>query len=190
MNVIGITGEIATGKSSISDYLAKKGYKVFNADNEVAALFSENSFIEDVRSLEENLVKENKIDKKRLSEIAFSNKKILNSLEKILHPKIQKLVLKFINNNKAEKFIFLDIPLLFEGGYDKGCDFVIYLECSYKSQLQRFLLRDNGDEKKLQSILEKQRKFCGKKKKSNFIINSDCQIEEMFLNLEKILEKI
>jgi dephospho-CoA kinase len=189
VKIIGITGNIASGKSTISTELKNDGYAVFDADLVVQQLFQTEEVIKKIKEISHDLVESNKINRKKLSNIAFQNSIILKKLESILHPKVKESMNDFIISCKNNDFIFLDIPLLFEGGAYLKCDYVIFLKCSALIQKQRFLARNNGDEKKLSQILAKQKEFQNKEKKSNFVIDSSGTKEETYEQVKKIIRK-
>ena len=113
MEVIGITGSIATGKSTVTNYLKNKGYFVVDSDK----------LAYDALTIDYNCIKLTKerfnlgngsIDRKALGQIIFNDKQAKLDLEEIIHPYVINEIKKQINNNQNEKIIFLDIPLLFE----------------------------------------------------------------------------
>ena len=109
---IGITGSIASGKTTASKILSYKRGPLFSADNEVHKLYKNNIF-------KKLLIKEFKIEKKlHLKEILIkkiiNNKKNIKKLEKIIHPIIRNLMKKFVISNKKKENLFFEIPLLFE----------------------------------------------------------------------------
>ncbi len=116
MKILGLTGSIATGKTFVAEIFMQNNVKLFLSDLEVAKLLKKQTVIEQIKQLAElssSVTKDKSIDKKLLSNIVFNNIRALQALESILHPLIEKEVEGFIDSNRLEKIIILDIPLLF-----------------------------------------------------------------------------
>ena len=130
MKKIGITGNIGSGKSTVSDIIKKLGYKVFESDQEVSKLLDNQEIVrvikEEFNSKIKGLIKKDKIDRSRLSDFVFSNATGLKKLESIIHPKVWEEKEKFFIKNIKEKIVFLDIPLLFEKKLQSNFNYIIY----------------------------------------------------------------
>ena len=137
--IIGITGLIASGKSTLTKYLLEKGYKVFDADKEVKDLYYEENFLNKLKIIFPDVFINNNIDKSLLAKLIFSNKNEKEKLEKLIHPLIEKKCDIFIKTNQLEKTIFLDVPLLFEVGWNKKCNEIITIILDKDIQKERFV---------------------------------------------------
>ena len=127
---IGILGDIGSGKS----FVAKQfGYPVFNADKEVSKLYSKNKdcFHKLKKKLPE-FVTSFPIKKKQLKDAILENKENIKKIEKIVHPKVQENLKKFINKNKGKKILVLDIPLLIENNIKKKNYTLVFVEAKKK----------------------------------------------------------
>ena len=113
-----------------------------------------------------------KIDKVALSNKIFKNKEERKKLEKIIHPLVEKERKTFLQNSSNEGIVGLDIPLLYETGIDKKCDYVFLMKTSKKIQKKRVLKRANMTEKKFELIKKSQWSFARKIKEKPFIINT------------------
>ncbi len=160
---IAITGNIGTGKSTVSKIIKLLGYKVFDSDNEIKKLLKKEIVInviakkfDDVPTL---LNKDGFVDTTKLGNHVFSNKKELKKLENILHPMIWKNQKKFIKRNENEKVLFFDIPLLFEKQLHKNYNFIIYTTVDYEIQKRRVLERKQMDHGKFEKIIKNQKKM-------------------------------
>ena len=115
---IAITGNIGSGKSTITKIVKELGFKVFDSDKEVKKALTNEDVINQIsrkfQSKIPGLIKRNTIDKVKLGEFVFSNTDELEKLEQIVHPKVWKSKEKFFETNCNESVVFLDIPLLFE----------------------------------------------------------------------------
>ena len=109
---IGVTGSIASGKTTVARMLSGRKYPLFDADKEVNKIYKKILFkIKFIKSLN---LKIKKILKNKIKKIISKNKKSLKDLEKIIHPLVRKEIKNFSKKNKRKKFIIFEIPLLIE----------------------------------------------------------------------------
>lgn len=176
---IAITGNIGSGKSTITKIVTELGFKVFDSDQEVEKAMREKKLIDQIsrefRSRVPNLINKNKIDKLKLGEFVFSNSEELKKLEQLIHPKLWERKEKFFEKNLNEPLVFLDIPLLFEKKLQNNFDHIIRTYVSPKIQKERVLKRKNMTKMKFYKIIKTQ------------TVNSD--IEKKFISLDLNMEK-
>ena len=177
MIIIGITGSIGMGKTTIALMLRRLFIPVFDSDREVKDILENNKKAKsEITKIWPNvIIKENKskkINKRLLSKIIFSNKKNREKLEKIIHPLVKGRRDIFIRNNHNSFIVALDIPLLYETGTDKICDVVFLTYTSEIKQKERVLLRSNMSEKIFNSIKKAQWDTEKKKKKKPYLITT------------------
>ena len=157
---IAITGNIGSGKSTITRIVRELGFKVFDSDQEVEKAMTKKDLISKIskefKSKIPGLIKRNRIDKVKLGEFVFSNTKELKKLEQIVHPKIWESKEKFFETNCNELAIFFDIPLLFEKKLQSDYDFIIRTFVSSKVQKERVLKRKNMTLVKFNQIIKTQ----------------------------------
>jgi len=173
-----ITGGIATGKSTVCKIFKESGYEVVDADK-IAHQELENSKDEIVRIFGNKIVTNGKIDRKKLGNIIFADKKSKSKLEKVLHPKIRKEIEKIVEilEKEGKKYI-VDIPLYFESGKYKA-DKVILVYAPKKLQLQRVMQRDKLSEKEALERIESQIKIEAKKQMSDIVIENTKDIKKL-----------
>ena len=177
MIIIGITGSIGTGKTTVSKMLKILKIPIFDSDKKVREILDENQIvIEKILQIWPDTVSSNliqkKIDKVVLSNKVFNNKKERKKLEDIIHPLIEKERKTFLQNFENFNIVGLDVPLLYETGKDKECDYVFLMNTSKKIQKERVLKRPNMTEKKFELINNAQWNFERKNKEKPFIINT------------------
>ena len=147
MKRIGITGSLASGKSTASNIFKKKG-PVFSADIAVKKLYTQNKF-------KEYISKKFKIKsysiKSTLKKKILKDKNNFKKLEKIIHPIVRKEMLRFMKKYKKKKFIFFEIPLLIESRLMKKFDVIFFIKAKKSLRLRRF--KAKGGDKKFFNIL-------------------------------------
>ena len=163
------------GKSFVCSLLEKEGIEVFSADNVVADLLSNNGkVINRVKQEFSEICENGTIDKSKLAEAVFVCKHKLNKLEQIIYPELEKRIALFLGKARAQKkqMVALEIPLLFEKGYEKYCDVVAVVIAPKFLQKKRAILRKNMTNVKFQAILSNQWPDCKKSKRANYIIHT------------------
>lgn len=146
--ILGLTGGIASGKSTVSAYLAQNGALIIDADliaRQVVAKRSSGLKQIVAKFGEEILTASGELDRKKLGKLVFSNKDLLKNLTDITGPLIRAEILREIEAAKKAqvKLVVLDIPLLFETGYQTLCDKVMVVTVPSEVQLERVMKRDN-----------------------------------------------
>ena len=146
--ILGLTGGIASGKSTVSAYLAQNGALIIDADliaRQVVAKRSSGLKQIVAKFGKEILTASGELDRKKLGKLVFSNKDLLQALTDITGPLIRAEILREIEAAKKAqvKLVVLDIPLLFETGYQTLCDKVMVVTIPSEVQLERVMKRDN-----------------------------------------------
>ena len=178
MIIIGITGSIGMGKTTVSKMLEILKIPIFDSDKKVKEILEKNSkVIKKILKIWPDTVSENqklvKIDKIALSDKIFKSNRERIKLESIIHPIVKKEKDLFLKNFKGYKIVGLDIPLLYETGSDKECDYIFLVNTTKKNQRRRVLMRPNMTKEKFELINNSQWSF--KKKRLNgkpIIINT------------------
>ena len=147
MKVIGLTGQSGAGKTTVGKIFADAGFAVINADKIAREVMrkGESCLAETIAAFgEEYLLPDGELDRKRLAETVFSDRKKLDLLESITYPHINKKVNLLIEKFRAEGFgyVLLDAPTLFEAGEDKICDEIIAVISDEKTRIERIIYRD------------------------------------------------
>ena len=180
MVIIGITGSIGMGKTTIAKILNFCKIPIFDADEEVKKILDNNlSIINKIKSNWPECVylQNNKeiIDKKKLGKIIFNNTKEKEKIEKIIHPIINKKRNIFLQEKKKEKFrlVGLDIPLLYETKTNKICNYILLASASELTQKNRVLNRDGMTIDKFNKINKNQLSDCFKRKQKPIIISTE-----------------
>ena len=189
--IIGLTGGIASGKSTVSKYLAEKGFKVYDADK-IAKDISEKKLVQEeiILTFGDKILDENgNVDRKKLKEIVFEDKEKLKQLNAIIHPKVIDFY-KELKEKNTDEIIFFDVPLLFESGIDKFCDKILVVISDYEIQLNRIVERDKIDRELASKIIKSQISNEERIKKADVVIENNSSLEDLFEKIERFCEEI
>ena len=183
---VGITGSLASGKSTATKILSAVKGPFFSADAVVKKLYKKNKF---KKIIIKNFNLKNSLNiKKLLKEKIIEDKSNIKKLEKIIHPLVRKEMQKFIKKNKKKKFIFLEIPLLIENNLTNIFDVIFYIKAKKSIRLKRFKLK--GGKKSTFSFLNsKQLSDAKKAKYCDHIIVNEKDIKILKKNLLNIFKR-
>jgi len=171
--IIGLTGGIGMGKSTIAAQLKALGAKICNADAIVHQLLAKGgAAVDAVGKVFPGVVKHGAVDRKALGEIVFKDKAKLEKLEHLLHPLVVAEENRFIDKawRKGAKLIVLDIPLLFETTAERRCDIVIVAGAPSFIQKQRVMKRHGMTPDKFERIVATQMPEREKHKRADFVV--------------------
>ena len=163
---IAITGNIAAGKSEVEKIIAQY-FPVYDADK-IAHKFLGN------------------VDRRALGEKVFSDPVARKKLEDYIHPKVKDEILKIFCESQ-DKYVFVSIPLLFETGFDKLFDKIIFVQCDDKLRLERLMKRNNFTKKQALKRMNSQLPQDEKIKKSDFVIHNNSSKEELSVQVENVI---
>lgn len=185
-----LCGNIASGKSTVQKFLEGHGYKVLDTDKVAHELLTvENTLLfnafKDFDAFENG-----EFSREKLGKLVFTNKEIKQKLENILHPQIREKIKEFFEQNQNEKYLFVGIPLLFEANMTDLFDKIIFVYTNDDIRLKRLLLRNNYSLDYAKARINSQMRQEEKAQKSDYVINNNGSIEELYKNLFKLLEQI
>ena len=195
MIIVGLTGGIASGKTTITNFLIKKRMTIHDSDLVIKNIYSKPSlkFINYLKKVNlKKSLKGKKIDKKIVRGEIFSNTKKRKLLEKYLHAEVKKSRNIFLKKHRQKKtqIIFLDIPLLFENKLEKICDYTILFYAPLKTRKQRAITRKGMQKQILEKIIQSQLGDKIKKKKADFVINTSASKPHSFKKISQIISMI
>ena len=195
MITIGLTGGIASGKTTISNFLKKKRFLVHDSDAVVRNFYSNPTpgFLKYLKKINlSNSVIGKKINKHTIREEIFNKQSKKRKLENFIHNEVRKSRNQFLNKNKRKKakIVILDIPLLYEAKLQHICDYVILLYLPRKNKIQRALVRKGMKKNILLKIIKSQKSDVYKKKKADFIINTSKPKHHSFKMILEVISNI
>lgn len=138
---IALTGNIASGKSSVQSILEQKGFKVLDTDKIAHELLDKLTEIKKAFK-DYDIFQGDKICREKLGKLVFSNTALKNTLESIMHPAIRVEIEKYFEQNKSETLVFVGIPLLFESDMFDMFDKALLIFTDDEIRLQRLLSRN------------------------------------------------
>ena len=195
MKIVGLTGGIATGKSTTAAMIRAHGIAVHDADDAVHRLLAPggdavqpviNAFGSDV------VGDDGGIDRQKLGGIIFPDPALRRQLEAIIHPLVSAGRDRFLAECRAADAMLavLDVPLLFETGGDASCDFVILCDADEDTQRQRGLARSGMTNEKWEAILASQMPMSEKRARADAVIDTQYGMEEARQQLNIILDEL
>lgn len=189
--IIGITGGIASGKSSVSNYIKSLGYKIIDADVLTHDLYKkgQRGYNAVLYLFGEDMVDGSSVKRDELREYVFNNQEKLELLNNTIHPIIYEELKKLIDKSK-EDIIFLDIPLLFEAGFEDLCDSIILIFVERDIQVERLMKRDNILRFDAIKKISKQQNLEDKRSKADYIIDNSGSIDSTLKQVDHLLERI
>lgn len=191
MYLIGITGSIGSGKTTLANIVKELGYEVFDVDDWVRNIYKQSDFLDLLNKNFKGCVKNGVADKKYLRSIVFNDKEKLAKLESLIYPILDNMIKKEVmDKNKKDKVCFLDIALLFEKKWDKYCNFIILADADYELRKKRVMRRDNVDEKGFESIDKVQMSNEDKKNLVDVVINTDKPINVLKNEMVNLINSI
>ncbi|MCB0701938.1 MAG: dephospho-CoA kinase [Candidatus Kapaibacterium sp.] len=195
--IIGITGGIGSGKSTIATWIREKGYSVLSSDEIAKQEMSSNEELKSklIEEFGENIYLENgELNKTLLSDLIFdiSNSQV-KKINQIVHPYAIDAIMNQLEAlaNGGNKLLFVESALMFESGMAEGYDYVVTVFTDEKNVLERVQSRSGLSEEKIRTIMKSQLNPIEKKKLADFVIDNNGTVDELresFDSLFPILE--
>ena len=197
MRIIGITGGIGTGKSTVSAYLKQLGYDVIDADGIARDLAGDPAVLAEIRDFfgDSVIADDGSLDRKKMAELVFSDMRKREMLESIITSRVIKKVGEIIDDYRSgrkpaakDKTVFLDAPTLFETGADRLVDEIWLVTCDMETRLERAGLRDDATRDKIEARIASQMSEDEKSERADVVIHNDGTKEELFRSIESMLK--
>ena len=172
--IIGLTGGIGSGKSTVLSLFKEAGFEIFIADVEAKKLLNSNTeLIQQVKNLfGEKAYSNGALNRKYIAAIVFNNKDKLEQLNALVHPKVKEVFFAFTNQVKVE-FIIYEAAILFESGSAEFCEFIITVTADFETKINRIFERDKISKTEILARMKNQLEDDYRIKKSHFIINNN-----------------
>lgn len=195
MRIIGLTGGIASGKSTVATELRKQNVPVFDADE-----VSRNAVAKGSKGLAlvaeafgaEYLTADGEMDRAKISQLVFSDKEALKTLEGILHKIVWDEAEAFLAEAREQKakLAVLDVPLLIETKWHERVDLVWLVAVSKEQQIKRAMIRSGMTEEEVKARIAAQMSLEDKKKFADVVLDNSGALEETLEQVHKELAKL
>lgn len=192
--IIGLTGSIATGKSTVSRMLKQKGYPIVDAD-EISRLVVEpgSSVLSEIAQTfgEEVLLPDGSLNREKLGNLIFNNEEQRKKLNGIIHPAVRQEMIRQKEEwlEKGANTIIMDIPLLFESKLQSYVDKIIVVSATPAVQKERLIARNCYSAEEADARINSQLPIVEKEKGADAVINNDGTLDETEKQLNEILAK-
>lgn len=172
--IIGLTGGIGSGKSTIARFFAELGVPVYIADSEAKKIMDNFETIQEVQTIfDQNVILENgKLDRKKIASIVFNDPKKLEELNAIIHPKVNQNFKNWLKKHHEFPYIIKEVAIIFETNSEKQFDKIILVTAPESTRIERVTKRDNSTYEQVLERIRNQLPDTDKIKKSDFIIEN------------------
>ncbi|MFV8379626.1 dephospho-CoA kinase [Flavobacterium sp. LB3R33] len=186
--IIGLTGGIGSGKTTIANYFKSFGIPLYIADDEARKIMQSAEITEAIKNVFGDTIFENeKLNREELAKIVFNNPEKLEKLNKIVHPAVKKHFEQWLLQHTAAPYVIYEAAILFESGSYKNCDLIITVTAPVESRIQRVVERDKTTRELVLKRINAQWTDEQRISKSDFIIENT-SIETTKLEVVKILK--
>jgi dephospho-CoA kinase len=187
--IIGLTGGIGSGKSTVAHYIASKGIPVYIADAAAKEIMEQPDVMAQIKQIfhQNVMTSEGKLDRKVIGQLVFTSPELLKKLNAIVHPLVKTHFIEWLQQHKTSSFVLKEVAILFESGGNKECDKVILVTAPEAIRIQRTMLRDNTSQEAILNRIQNQLSDAEKIQKSDFVI-SNIDVKETYSQTDEILK--
>lgn len=187
--IIGLTGGIGSGKTTIAKLFEAEGIPIYIADDEAKKIMQlPETISEIINYFGQEIISEGTIDKKKLSALVFNNPEKLKELNKIIHPLVKKHFDLWVKKSKAP-FVIKEAAILFESGSYKYCDKIITVTALEETRIKRVMARDHCTKEQVLDRIKNQWSDQDKILKSDFVLLND-DLNDAKKQFQVILKKL
>ena len=190
--IIGLTGSIASGKSTVASMLKKKGYPVVDAD-EIARLVVEpgSEVMQEIEAqFGSSMIRsDGSLNREKMGELVFGNEEARKKLNGIIHPAIRKEMHRQKDEwlDKGANTVILDIPLLFESKLQSHVDKILVISVTPEIQKSRLMERNSLSEKEAEARIQSQLPITEKEQGADAVVHNNGSLEETEKQLDEVL---
>ena len=190
-HVIGLTGSIGMGKSTVAAMFANEGVPVFDADAEVRAMQGPGgALLPAIEKAFPGTTGPQGVDREALGEAVFGDQHALTRLEAIVHPAVAENRAAFLADHANQPLVLFDIPLLFEKGGSEAVDTVVVVSAPADEQAKRVLARPGMSEEKFAEILALQLPDAEKRVRADHVIDTGVPLAETRAQVRALVAKL
>ena len=188
--IVGLTGGIGSGKTTVANYFKALNVPVYIADNEAKALMNRSKVIKRklIKLFGDEAYVDNTLNKPFIASQIFSNQDLLKKMNAIVHPKVAKHFSNWVKKQNVP-YVISEVAIIFENGSQGKYDYIITVVAPEQTRLNRVIKRDNSSEAKVKAIMNNQWTDQQKTEHSDFIINNT-DLKDTKLQVENIHSKL
>ena len=189
--IIGITGGIGSGKTTVCSELVARGFRIYESDKEAHCIMnSDEKVISALKLLLGNeIYLDGQLNRKEVANLVFSNENLLSEMNAIVHPAVKTDFSEWAARHSQENFLFIESAILFESGFDALCDASVLVVAPENVRISRTMTRDNVGLKQVESRIKNQRPNEELAALSDLIINNDGE-ESVGRLVDNLLEQL
>ena len=186
--IIGLTGGIGSGKTTVANYFKSCGIPIYIADDEAKKIMQSVDILKAIKDSFGTAIFENEIlNREKLAKIVFNNPERLEKLNSIVHPAVKKHFEQWLLQNQAAPYVIYEAAILFESGRYKDCDIIITVTAPIESRIERVIKRDKTTRELVLKRINAQWTDEKRISKSDFIIEN-ISVETTKLEIDRILK--
>lgn len=171
--IIGLTGGIGSGKTTLATYMQSLGIPVFIADEEAKKLMQSAEVLREIQAVFGEVVfKNGQLNRQELASIVFAKPEKLNQLNGIIHPVVKNQFKIWLDQHQSEPFVVYEAAILFESGSYQNCDAIITITAPLEDRIARVMQRDNSSREQVLNRINAQWTDAQRAAKSNFVIEN------------------
>jgi dephospho-CoA kinase len=186
--IIGLTGGIGSGKTTVANYIKSQGIPVYIADEKAKKILETKAVVDLVKAaFGKDIISNDKIDRQKLAKLVFNHPEKLQKLNDIVHPLVKQNFNNWVKKHTNHPFVIKEAAILFESGSYKYCDSIITVTAPLEIRLQRVIDRDKTDKESVLARMKNQWSEEEKIAKSDYIIHN-ISMEDTKNQVDKILK--
>ena len=189
--IIGVTGGIGSGKTTIVNYIHTKGYPVYIADEAGKKVMQQPKVIQQVNALFEGkvLLDDGSLDRSKIASLVFNDEQLLSALNQIVHPAVASDFEEFKKQNSQQSLVFKEAAILFESGSYKDCDATILITAPLNVRIDRVVKRDGISKEAVLQRMKNQLTDEEKQKLATFTVEN-MELNHAFKSIDEIIDKL
>ncbi|WP_417620790.1 dephospho-CoA kinase [Parasphingorhabdus sp.] len=189
--IIGLTGSIGMGKSTVAQMFVDEGIPLFDADAAVHELQGPGGALVDaIEALFPGSTDADGVNRQKLGAAVLGDSEALQRLERLIHPAVGEMRLAFLEKHRDQPLILFDIPLLFEKSGEKGIDHIVVVSAGEDEQRARVLARPGMSEERFEQIKALQMPDAEKRQRADSVIDTSLPKAETRQQVQKLVEKL
>jgi len=189
--IIGLTGSIGMGKSTVGQMFVDEGVPLFDADAAVHQLQGPGgALVEAIEAMFPGSTTSDGVDRQKLGTAVLGDPAALQRLEKLIHPAVAEMRQTFLDKHRDQPLILFDIPLLFEKGGAESVDHIIVVSAGADNQRARVLARPGMSDERFEQIMALQMPDVEKRHKADSVIDTSLPLPETRKQVQKLVQKL